>query len=76
MGSGLKLLERTIRAVRFAASDRRIPRPLRWLVALGLAPLPGPFDEALLLFAAVPLALFYRGPLGEAWKRAAAENAP
>ena len=44
---------------------------LRWLAALGLAPLPGPFDEALLLIVSVPLALFYREPLADAWKRAA-----
>jgi hypothetical protein len=30
-----------------AATDKRIPKPLRWLAALGLAPIPGPFDEAL-----------------------------
>ena len=30
----------------------------------------GPFDEAVLLIAAVPLGLFYRAPLVEAWKRA------
>ncbi len=67
----LNLLKRTIRAVRFASTDKRIPRSLRWLGALGVAPIPGPFDEALLLVVAVPLALFYRGPLAEAWNRAA-----
>lgn len=68
--SVLAFLKRTIRAVRIAAADKRIPKPLRWLAALGLAPIPGPFDEALLLIAALPLALFYRGPLAEAWNRA------
>lgn len=63
--------KRTIRALRIAATDKRIPKPLRWLAALGLAPIPGPFDEAVLLIAAVPLALFYRGPLIEAWRHAA-----
>lgn len=62
--------KRTLRAVRFAATDERIPRPLRWLVALGLLPIPGPFDEAVLLIAAVPIAVFYRAPLAEAWSRA------
>jgi hypothetical protein len=70
------LLKRAIRAVRIAATDKRIPRPLRWLAALGLAPIPGPFDEALLLIVVVPLALFYREPLAEAWKRAAVGSAP
>jgi len=64
-------LKRAFRAVRIAATDSRIPRPLRWLGALGLAPVPGPFDEVLLLIVAVPLVLFYREPLLEAWREAA-----
>jgi hypothetical protein len=67
MGS---ILKRAVRAVRIAATDKRIPRPLRWLAAFGLAPVPGPFDEALLLIVSVPLALFYREPLADAWRRA------
>jgi hypothetical protein len=59
-----------LRAVRIAARDERIPRPLRWLAAVGLLPIPGPFDEVVLLVAAVPLALFYHRPLGEAWRAA------
>jgi hypothetical protein len=70
MRSALDMLGQTVRAVRIAARDDRIPRPLRWLAALGLAPIPGPFDEALLLIVAVPLALFYRAPLMDAWARA------
>jgi hypothetical protein len=58
--------------VRIAATDKRIPRPLRALAALGLLPIPGPFDELLLALVAVPLALFYRRPLADAWDRAAA----
>ena len=69
MSRALDLIERIIRAVRLAATDTRIPRPLRWLAALGLAPIPGPFDEVLLLVVAIPLALFYRRPLREAWKQ-------
>jgi hypothetical protein len=49
----------------------RIPRPLRGLVAVGLLPVPGPFDEAVLLVAAALLFAFYRGPLREAWRSAA-----
>ena len=66
----LRFLKRTLRAVRIAATDSRIPRPLRWLAALGSAPIPGPIDEILLLLVAAPLALFYRTPLAEAWHRA------
>lgn len=62
---------RLVRAVRLAATDSRIPKPLRWLAALGLLPIPGPFDEIVLLVVAVPLGLFYREPLADAWRRAA-----
>jgi hypothetical protein len=66
-----EFLSQTIRAVRFAAADERIPRPLRVLVAVGLLPVPGPFDEVVLLVAAVPIVVLYREPLADAWKRAA-----
>jgi len=62
---------RVLRAMRIAAADKRIPRPLRWTATLGLLPIPGPFDEVILLLVALPLALFYRRPLTEAWRRAA-----
>jgi hypothetical protein len=61
---------RLLRAVRIAARDERIPRSLRWFAAAGLLPIPGPFDEAILILVAVPLALFYRRPLIEAWRAA------
>ena len=47
-----------------------IPRPIRWLAAFGLAPIPGPFDEAVLLLVALILFLFYRGELRQAWEDA------
>jgi hypothetical protein len=43
---------------------------LRWLAGLGLLPIPGPFDEILLLLVAVPLFVFYRRPLADAWRQA------
>jgi hypothetical protein len=64
------LARRAVRALRIAATDQRIPRPLRWLAALGLLPIPGPFDEVVLILVAVPLAAFYRRPLAEAWQKA------
>jgi hypothetical protein len=68
----MSFLKRIIRAVKLGATDKRIPKPLRILAALGLAPIPGPFDEVLLLIVAIPLALFYREPLVDAWARAGA----
>jgi hypothetical protein len=70
MRAVLAFLAHMFRAVRIAATDKRIPRSLRWLAALGLLPIPGPVDEIVLLIVAVPLALFYRGPLHEAWRQA------
>ena len=60
----------TVRAVRIVVREERIPRPLRWLAALGLLPIPGPFDEALLLLVALILFAFYRPQLRDAWQRA------
>jgi hypothetical protein len=42
------------------------------LAAIGLLPIPGPFDEAVLLLIAPPLVIFYRDPMREAWRRAEA----
>jgi hypothetical protein len=68
-------VKRTVRAVRILARDERIPRPLRWLVVLGAAPVPGPFDEAVLLVAASFLFAFHRKALREAWREAAGSRA-
>ena len=62
---------RTLRAAKLVATDRRIPKPLRWLFVLGALPVPGPFDEAVLLAAAIPLFVFYRPVMKDAWQRAA-----
>ena len=67
---------RTLAAVRLLIRDERIPRPLRWLIGIGLLPVPGPFDEAVLVAAASVLALFYRRPLREAWLAAGAAAIP
>jgi hypothetical protein len=70
MRAGVRFLRRTVGAVRIAVTDERIPRPLRWAGALGLLPIPGPLDEVLLVLVAVPLGLFYRRPLADAWSQA------
>jgi hypothetical protein len=58
---------RAISAIGLVVRDRRIPRPLRWLGGLALLPVPGPFDEAVLLLVAAPLFVFYRRHLRDAW---------
>jgi hypothetical protein len=63
-------LRRTANAVRIVLRHGGIPRPIRWLAAFGLAPIPGPFDEAVLLLVALILFLFYRHELRQAWKDA------
>jgi hypothetical protein len=65
-----RFIKQTLRAAGIAARDERIPRPIRWFAALGLLPIPGPIDEAILIVVAIPLAIFYSQPLREAWHRA------
>jgi hypothetical protein len=65
---------RLIRAVKILARDGRIPKPLRGLAAFGLLPIPGPFDEAVLVIVGLFLWTFCRKPLRQAWSQAAAPN--
>ena len=74
MGSGAAFLKRTPRAVRLVMGHDGIPRPLRWLAGIGLLPVPGPFDEAVLLLVAAVLFLFYRQELRQAWRDAASDG--
>jgi hypothetical protein len=69
-GASGAFLRRTARAVRIVVGHGDIPRPIRWLAALGLLPIPGPFDEAVLLVVALILFAFYRQELRQAWKEA------
>ena len=59
-----------LRATRLLAREDRLPRPLRWLAAFGLMPIPGPVDEAVLLVLALILFVFHRQTLREAWRDA------
>ena len=69
-GASGAFVKRVARAVRIVVSHSGIPRPIRWLAALGLLPIPGPFDEAVLLVVALILFVFYRQELRRAWKEA------
>jgi hypothetical protein len=64
----MPFVRRVVRAVRLLAKDGGLPRWLRWLAAVGLAPIPGPFDEAVLLVVAAILWLGYRERLRVAWR--------
>lgn len=66
----MRFFRRTFRAVKILARDDRIPRPLKWLAVLGAAPVPGPFDEAVLLVVAAFLFAFRREALKDAWRAA------
>ena len=70
MQSVKEFIRRMVRAVKIVIRDGRIPRPIRWGGALGLLPLPGPFDEVVLSFVGAILWVFYRDQLKEAWTRA------
>jgi hypothetical protein len=64
-------LRRVVRVMKTVARDGRIPKPLRGLAAFGLLPIPGPFDELVLLLVAAILFVFYRAPLREGWRQSA-----
>jgi len=68
-------VRRTLAAVRLLARDGGLPRWLRGLAAVGLAPIPGPFDEAVLVVVAAILWLGYRDRLRAAWREAEAPSA-
>ena len=71
MGEVVTFFTRTIRAMRILARDGRIPKPLRLLAGIGLLPIPGPLDEAVLVVLAPVFLVLYRGPMREAWERSA-----
>jgi hypothetical protein len=56
--------------MKLIARDTRIPRPLRWIAAIGLLPIPGPVDEAVLVLIAPIFMTFYREPMSDAWRKA------
>jgi hypothetical protein len=70
----VRTARRAIQAITILARDRKIPRPLRWLAIFGLLPLPGPFDEAVLLIVAALLFTFYPDRMREAWRTASSSR--
>lgn len=71
----MSTLHRLVASVKILARDRRIPKPLRVAAAVGLMPLPGPFDEVILLLVAIPLLVLYRQRLRQAWQQTGGEGA-
>jgi hypothetical protein len=69
--SSMAFARRTARAVRLLSRDGGLPRWLRGLAAFGVAPIPGPFDELVVLVVAAILWLGYRERLRDAWRSAA-----
>jgi hypothetical protein len=61
---------RTIKAMKLLGRDTRVPKPVRWIAAIGLLPIPGPVDEAVLLLIAPVFLIFYREPMRDAWQQA------
>jgi len=66
----MSFFSRLLRAFKLLARDERIPKPIRLLAGIGLLPIPGPFDEAVLILIS-PCFLIYRKPLREAWQHSA-----
>ena len=67
----MRFFRRCLAAVRLLARDGGLPRWLRGLAAVGLAPIPGPVDEVVLLVVAAILWIGYRERLRAAWRDAA-----
>jgi hypothetical protein len=68
-------MARTLRATELLVRDQRVSRPLRWLAAVALLPIPGPFDEAVLLIVGPLLWVFHREPMRAAWRSAGRKTA-
>ena len=54
------MIRRCFHAVRGMAQDPTIPRWVRWLLTIGVLPIPGPVDEIALAVAAGIILVRYR----------------
>jgi hypothetical protein len=61
-------LERLLEVVKLLARDPRIPRPVRALIIVGLLPIPGPFDEVVLVGSVVLLLVIRPGLIRALWR--------
>jgi hypothetical protein len=63
-------LRRSIVAGRILTSDKRIPKPIRWVtrgLIVGCMFIPGPFDEIALVLILAGTVILWRTPCREAW---------
>jgi hypothetical protein len=70
-GTGARV-RRLLRLLKLLARDPRVPRPVRGLILIGLLPVPGPLDEAVLIGAVAVLLLVRPGLLQTLWRESAA----
>ena len=61
------MIKRIIKTVKILAIEDKLPKWLRGMGLFGIAPVPGPFDEIVLMFVAIIVAAFYREVFKEAW---------
>jgi len=57
--------------VKLLARDPRIPGPVRALIVIGLLPVPGPFDEVVLVGSLALLLVIRPGLIRALWRESA-----
>ena len=65
-------LKRFLRLVKLLARDSRVPAPVRVLILAGLLPVPGPFDEVVLVGSVALRLLIRPGLIRTLWRESAA----
>lgn len=72
LSTGVRL-ERLLKLAKLLARDPRVPRPVRALILVGLLPVPGPFEEAVLVGSLALLLVIRPGLIRTLWCESAAE---